>query len=489
MIWLRSPISLLAKMDQWLPIGFLLPDGHTTKKTLQSGNDWQVINSSEAGKSLIIKGALHSKWLRAGLIEEDTFTNFSFSDEDFFCLYSPKKKFLTSLENGISPRSKKEALAFSYALDSSREKNPDVYFHDSIYVEHISRLLPTYTISSPIPDDIVLGYWLTGGISISVNKTRKINQILSWLEPNDIQDIVRVAGLDESISTFDDELKVQDRSHTQENNAQVKSLCSDISKIGTGGFILPGREELTQFFNEHIIDIINDEERYKRLGINFPAAIILYGPPGTGKTYAVEKLTNYLGWPMFAVDATSIGSSYIHETSKKIAEIFKKAIENSPSILVIDEMDAFLSDRESGPSGQHRVEEIAEFLRQIPEATKNKVLIVGMTNRIDMIDPAILRRGRFDHVINVEYASKEEVLNMIKTSLNKIPKSDDLGLEMAAETLAGRPLSDAAFVLREAARLAARAGKDLIDQESLAAALSATPSRDNQAKSRPIGFL
>jgi ATP-dependent 26S proteasome regulatory subunit len=479
-------------MDQWLPIGFLLPDGYTAKKTLQSGNAWQIINSSETGKSLIVRADLHGKWLKAGLVEEGTFSKFSFSDEEFYCLYSPKKELLTSLENSASPRSKKEALAFSYALDSSREKNLDVYFHDSIYVEHISRLLPTYTISSPISDDIVLGYWLTGGISISVYKTRKINQILSWLEPKDIQDIIRVAGFDESNTTFDDAMKVHDHSSAQESVTQFGSLSSDIStteKDG-GSFILPGREELTQFFNEHIIDIINDEDRYKRLGINFPAAIILYGPPGTGKTYAVEKLTNYLGWPMFAVDATSIGSSYIHETSKKIAEIFKKAIENSPSILVIDEMDAFLSDRESGPSGQHRVEEIAEFLRQIPEATKNKVLIVGMTNRIDMIDPAILRRGRFDHVINVEYASREEVLNMIKTSLNKIPKADDLNLETAAEELAGRPLSDAAFVLREAARLAARAGKDLVDQESLAAALSATPSRDNQSsKSRPIGFL
>jgi len=478
-------------MDQWLPIGYLLPDGHVAKKVLQSGHLWQIINCSEAGKSFIVKAALHEKWLNGNLIDNEVFSKFTYSGEDYFCLYSPNKVALARIENSPSPKSKKEALIFAHSLDATREKNSDILFGDAVYVESISRLLPTYSISSPVSDDIVLGYWLTGGISISVNKTRKINNILSWLAPKDIQDIIKVAGI-RQINIVDDELvKAKENTPNVLGISIPKKTKSEVDlKENEGTFVLPGREELTNFFNEHIIDIIEDEERYKRLGINFPGAIILYGPPGTGKTYAVEKLTDYLGWPMFAVDATSIGSSYIHETSKKIAEIFKKAIENSPSILVIDEMDAFLSDRESGASGQHRVEEIAEFLRQIPEATKNKVLIVGMTNRIDMIDPAILRRGRFDHVINVEYASKEEVLNMIKTSLNKIPKSEDIDLESAADELAGRPLSDAAFVLREAARLAARAGKDVIDQESLAAALIASPSRVSKtSESRPIGFL
>ena len=93
-------------------------------------------------------------------------------------------------------------------------------------------------------------------------------------------------------------------------------------------------------------------------------------------------------------------------------------------------------------------------------------------------------------MIGVDYASKEEVLNMLKTSLELIPKAVDLDLEGAAKDLAGRPLSDAAFVLREAARLAARSGMDLIDQNSLADALSATPDRDSKTKeSRPMGFL
>ena len=228
---------------------------------------------------------------------------------------------------------------------------------------------------------------------------------------------------------------------------------------------------------------------FSTLRIGFPTAIILYGPPGSGKTYAVEKLTDYLGWPIFSVDASSIGSKYIHETSQKIAEIFKRAINSSPSVLVIDEMDAFLTDREAD-SGQHRVEEVAEFLRQIPEATKNKVLVMGMTNRIDMIDPAILRRGRFDHVIKVDYATEEEIFEMFSSELEKVPTESNLNLQLIAKELTGRPLSDAAFVVRESARLAARNGQSKISQENLNAALFSASARDSSEDNhKRIGFI
>lgn len=167
-------------------------------------------------------------------------------------------------------------------------------------------------------------------------------------------------------------------------------------------FNLPGREALEDFFNEHVVDIIFNPERYRTMGIDFPSAIILHGPPGCGKTFAVDRLVEFIGWPSYAIDSNSVGSPYIHETSKKISEVFDKALDNAPSVVVIDEMEAFLTDRRSGSSsGLHHVEEVAEFLRRIPEAISNRVLVIGMTNMIDMIDPAILRRGRFDHVIEV----------------------------------------------------------------------------------------
>src|SRR5690606_25355055 len=134
-----------------------------------------------------------------------------------------------------------------------------------------------------------------------------------------------------------------------------------------------------------------------------------------------------------------------------IAAVFDEAIRHAPSILVIDEMEAFLADRDIG-SGHHRVEEVAEFLRRIPEAGKNEVLVVGMTNRIDMIDPAILRRGRFDHVISVDYPTEEEVRSLLNGLLSSLPIDESVDTGELAARLAGRPLSDVAFIVREGAR-------------------------------------
>jgi len=216
---------------------------------------------------------------------------------------------------------------------------------------------------------------------------------------------------------------------------------------------------------------------------------VLHGPPGCGKTFAVDRLVDFLGWPNFQIDASSIASPYIHETSRKVSQIFDNAKQSAPSVLVIDEMEAFLADREIG-SGHHRVEEVAEFLRRIPEATKNEVLVVAMTNRVDMVDPAILRRGRFDHVIKVDFAREAEILALLEQLLSSLPKNDNVELAYFSKHLAGRPLSDVAFVVREGARLAARSGKERLDQESLLAALRAAPAREREGGvQRRIGFV
>ena len=225
------------------------------------------------------------------------------------------------------------------------------------------------------------------------------------------------------------------------------------------------------------------------MGIDFPSAIILHGPPGCGKTFAVERLVEFIDWPCYSIDSNSVGSPYIHETSKKISEVFDKAIDGAPSIIVIDEMESFLSDRRSGSSsGLHHVEEVAEFLRRIPEAIKNKVLIIAMTNLIEMIDPAILRRGRFDHLIEVGMPSRDEVASLIESLLDKLPKADDLDVSKILDALTGKALSDSSFVIREAARLAARSGKGILDQESLDSALNSLPE-EAVKKMRSIGFI
>src|SRR5690606_32356271 len=146
---------------------------------------------------------------------------------------------------------------------------------------------------------------------------------------------------------------------------QPDRSASDGAKA-LGSYIeLFGRPALSSFFNEHIVDIIQNRERYQSLGVTFPSALVLQGPPGCGKTFAVERLVEFLGWPLFEIDAASVASPDIHVPRRTTAAVDDGAMRRAPSLLVIDEMEAFLADRDTA-AGHHRVEEVAGFLRRSP---------------------------------------------------------------------------------------------------------------------------
>lgn len=477
-------------LDAWLPVGFKLPDGAKLRVAVFEGANWQIYETQGGGRALIAEDELARRWIDSGLTAQGLANSFEFGDQRFWAISCGEDQILCPVIDGNSPGTKTEALSFALALKATRDIDTETPLQDALYVEKISRLLPTYSISARTDDDVVLGYWLTGGASVSAKSFRRLRQTLSWLGASHLQEVVQAAGFEvsEVIPAERSRRSPSRLDNKQAEPADQKGEQSD-QHLASTVFELAGRPELAAFFNEHIVDIVQNRDRYKALGIEFPSAVVLHGPPGCGKTFAVERLIDFLGWPSFQIDASSVASPYIHETSKKVAEVFDTAMQNAPSVLVIDEMEAFLADRESG-SGHHRVEEVAEFLRRIPEATKNDVLIVAMTNRVDMIDPAILRRGRFDHVINVDYASEVEVLSLLEKLLSTLPREDDVDPTPFARDLAGRPLSDVAFVVREGARLAARAGKDKLDQESLLTAMNSAPARQREgAKRQPIGFI
>lgn len=477
-------------LEPWLPVGFNLPDGAKVRVALFEGTDWQIYETMGGGRALVAQNPLWKRWLDSRLIDEATLDSFLFGVHQLRAISSAPSRTLCPISQGKSPDNKSEALAFALALKATRDIDSESALQDALYVEKITRLLPTYSISSRTGDDVVLGYWLTGGASIPATSFRRLRQTMSWLGASHLKEIVQAAGFEvaEAIA-----LERKPETPSEETDAirggekvQARRTGPEPNKV----FELAGRPELAAFFNEHIVDIILHRDRYKALGIEFPSAVILHGPPGCGKTFAVERLVDFLGWPSFQVDASTVASPYIHETSKKVAQVFEKAMENAPSVLVIDEMEAFLADREIGAgSSHHRVEEVAEFLRRIPEAVKKDVLIIAMTNRIEMIDPAIQRRGRFDHVIRVDFASEVEVQALLDKLLSSLPKDPDVDSKSLARELAGRPLSDVSFVVREGARLAARSGKDQLDQISLLAALKSTPAREGEETKRRIGFI
>jgi cell division protease FtsH len=478
--------------DLWFPKGYELPDGSKIRSLLHSGDEWQIFDANSCNNILVARPELTRKWNDSGYLNESLFKEILSGTESFRILSSHKKYYLSPIENGKSPESKVDALAFVFALKGSRKLSEDASFHDAIYVEQYSRLLPAWTLTPNVDDALVLGTWITGGVVISIESFRRLTNLIGWMPAGDLAEIVKAAGF----SVPADAGLLAKGKPTSQSKAEAKTAIpketvkpeqpqSPEEPAEAKVFRLPGRPQLEEFFNEHVIDIIFNSEKYQVLGIDFPSAIVLHGPPGCGKTFAVERLVKFIGWPSYSIDSNSVGSPYIHETSKKISEVFDKAIDGAPSVVVVDEMESFLSDRCSGSSsGLHHVEEVAEFLRRIPEAIKSKVLIIAMTNMIEMIDPAILRRGRFDHIVEVGMPAREEVASLVDSLLSKLPKADDLNVDKILNALTGKALSDSAFVIRETARLAAKAGKTELDQASIDAALNSLTKDQEQISRR-----
>ncbi len=472
--------------DAWFPRGFSFPDGSTMRGVTFEGKDWQIIKTDQSSMNLIASDSLYEQWSEHRLVPDGAFQTFTYGEENFYVLTSSGEHVVVPVGEAKAPENKVDALAFGASLNATRQIDQDAPLHDAIYVEKYSRLFPTWSVSAGIPDDVLLGKWLTGGVEVSVTAFRRLHALMSWMEEDDLRDVVEQAGYLPARAGAPVNKSAARRSKVAKAGKRKEN---DTASPGDS-FSLPGRPMLESFFNEHVVDIVLNPDRYKALGIDFPSAIVLHGPPGCGKTYAVERLVEFLDWPVYSIDANSVGSPYIHETSRKISEIFDLATDNAPAMVVIDEMESYLSDRQQfSGSGGHHVEEVAEFLRRIPQALGKRVLIVGMTNRIEMIDPAILRRGRFDHVIEVRMPQRDEVDALLKKLLSEVPTSGDIDVDPLLDALTGRALSDTAFVVREGARLAARAEKNSLDMACLVDALKSLPDQPpGEEKKRPIGF-
>lgn len=472
----------MSLIESWLPLEYVLPNGSKTGKPIHAGSDWQIIEMSGGGKAVLALKTLMNKWIQSGLLIPAQYIEITFGHDTYGVIDGGNDgEYVQPISKVVSFQNKGEIISFAYSLKETRGYEKNITLGDGIYIEKISRILPTYTKGDDRTDEIILGAWITGGKPVSATSTNVLYKHAGWLSKEHIDEILETSGL-----------ATDDSSAAIEEETDTKSFTKPTNKIGTikdTDFSLPGRSEIEHFFNEHIIDIIKNKERYKALGIDFPSAVILYGPPGCGKTFAVEKLIDYLNWPNYTIEASSVASPYIHDTSKKVAEVFDKAMENAPSVLVIDEMEAFLTDRDSS-SHQHHIEEVTEFLRRIPLAIKNEVLIIAMTNKIELIDPAILRKGRFDHHIKVDFAKKEEIKSMIEHLLVSLPH-EEIDTDLLADELSGRPLSDVAYMIKEGARLTAKSGKDKINNDALEEALESILSHDSDKdeKHNRMGFI
>lgn len=430
-------------------------------KTLVIENEeYEIYRTMKNGFILVVTTSLYNKWLKENILfNVDPFKKITIEQADFYFLHSEKSFQLGLVKHGNPLSTRHSALTFTFVLKQMR-KVTDISLYDGIYIEEYGYILPIYS-TDKMSDDALLGSYISGGQIVHFSD-ENLKSLL--LVEDDYEEISKLIGIE-----------------------REKSKTKEPKKAGQKGsqFRLIGRPELEKFFNEHIVNILNEPERYKKLGIDFPSSIVLYGPPGCGKTYAVDRLVEFLELPKFEVTSATVASPYIHDTSKKISAVFESAIKSSPSVIVIDEMESYLSNRNNMNAGTHHLEEVAEFLRQIQEAQKNKVIVIAMTNMLDKIDPAILRRGRFDHQIEVGYPSKEEITSLLKSLLKKVSTSDDINPEQVATKLEGKSLADVTFVMKEAALISGKAGHDKITSSSIQDAILGLPKEKER---KPIGF-
>jgi transitional endoplasmic reticulum ATPase len=233
-----------------------------------------------------------------------------------------------------------------------------------------------------------------------------------------------------------------------------------------------GMRELKAILERDVILPLLQPDLYRKYRVTLPNGILLYGPPGCGKTFIAEKLGGLLGFRFVEVKPSDLGSIYVHGTQDKIGKLFHEARENAPTLLFLDELDALLPSR-GNDVGHHYSAEVNEFLTQLNKASERRVLVVGATNRIDKIDPAALRPGRFDKKIFVGQPDLEARTELLRLYMADRPQ-DVLDYVQAAYECEGFTCAELEHVVNEAARRALEQRRQICVND-LMAAFAANP--------------
>jgi cell division protease FtsH len=433
----------MAQSFPWLPIGTQI-SGHAVGRVLSEGPAYQII-AARGSKDivLLVRTSPSGSPMLAAAALVQALAPIDFGTEQFLAAAFPPEAAPVAVGelpsraeflNGGQLARLATALARMAAVDA------DTSWEAALFFPGLDLCVPVAARAGENRRALAVRL-MTGGIADPSLSPKDIAQINRWITEPEVRMFFAALGLDSTV--------------TRRPAGSAKEP-----------FRLKGRPALETFFKEYVIDYFDRRNAYAAMKVPPPNGILLYGPPGTGKTSAVRRLADYLGWPVHMVDIGTVGSPYIHQTSVTVKRTFEAAAAAAPAVLVMEEIDAMVSTRGPGLH-DHKVEEVSELLRQIETAGARGVLVVATTNRIDAIDPAMLRRGRFDHKIEVAVPTGEEILDALLGLLSDRPTAPGMKLDGLAQALVGRNLADVAWIVDEAARLAVKAGKSMIDEIAL----------------------
>ena len=241
------------------------------------------------------------------------------------------------------------------------------------------------------------------------------------------------------------------KAHMQSN---LKVRFSDVA----------GAEEEKEELAE-IVEFLKSPKKFSSLGARIPSGVLLVGPPGTGKTLFAKAVAGEAGVPFFSVSGSDFVEMYVGVGAKRVRDLFDMAKKSQPCIIFIDEIDAVGRRRGAGLGGGHdeREQTLNQILVQMDGFESNDgIIVMAATNRADILDPALLRPGRFDRQINVNLPDVKGREQILKVHARNKPMAPDVNFKTVARITAGFSGAELANLLNEAAILAARAGKKLI---------------------------
>lgn len=229
--------------------------------------------------------------------------------------------------------------------------------------------------------------------------------------------------------------------------------------------LLEEKEELAE-----VVDFLKDPEKYTKVGARIPKGMLLVGPPGTGKTLLAKAIAGEAGVPFFSISGSDFVEMFVGVGASRVRDLFEEAKKNSPCIIFIDEIDAVARRRGTGMGGGHdeREQTLNQMLVEMDGFGVNEgIIVMAATNRVDILDPAIMRPGRFDRKVFVgrpDVRGREEIL---KVHAKNKPLGDDVDLKQLAQTTAGFTGADLENLLNEAAILAAKENRAYLQNEDI----------------------
>ena len=241
-------------------------------------------------------------------------------------------------------------------------------------------------------------------------------------------------------------------------NEKKKVLFSDVA----------GNEAAKQDISE-IVDFLKNPKKYEKLGAKIPRGVLLAGEPGTGKTLMARAVAGEANVPFFSISGSEFAEMFVGVGASRVRDLFSKAKKNAPSIIFIDEIDAVAHKRDArGGAGREDEQTLNQILVEMDGFDNDSgVIVIAATNRVDMLDKALLRPGRFDRHVNVTLPERKDRVEILKVHFKNKPVDEKVSIDALAAKTAGSSGADLANIANEAAITAARLGHDKITNKDV----------------------